>query len=810
MPRPTQLRRNLSSVSSSPSPNNNNGNPLIAGTPLFLFQNTVVVAILSALCVALLCWNSLHLLHQQQEQQLSLLGTTDAWYEEPVTTTTMEQDTPEQMARQGKNFPPFTVVILTMNRLLSLQRLLKSLEDSHYGNDTVNLDIRIDQLPPSIIDNNESASSSNQSLEAWNDVVAFAQNYTASWSVGSVNIHIAPQHLGLRQSWLQAWRPPIGDDNNNTERAIILEDDVEVSALWYQWVQTMYHHYGNDASIAGFSLQRQQLIPIKERIMVKVERALSSATASINNNNNNQTTMMLPRVNSDPFLYRLVGSIGFVPMARVWRDFLEWMQCASCQTHGNSPIAEHEINNNISNTRAESQNEVLRASLVDVTIPGLVTSDWHNRLNQQDVWTQHMIYFMNQQRLYCLYQFPLDGKALATHHNEPGAHLHRGRALGADFSLATHIQDLNSSSWNALDRSLPASLLRFDLGMRQIAENSKHTLVVAWTAGYNVSLSEFELFVHSLRRHYDGDAKLVIDRQTSNEIRKFLNQQGIHVLDYYDDTSSPTTNATPHQPLGFRLRLNFYTRACQSHDYDWCLMIQFPTTYFQAHPFRWSPLLRPKRSIPKPEMMALQANTSIAANATNTTLSSHSIRAIIDYDLLLLQVDEKFWDDDALLLHDEECVSAVWDLLVDKPVVQASGFYATPSTLMAIQDLALHHPLLSQCDSEFSAFNIAVHAGLLSSDLTTSANVSAPPTDSEILLTNHSLRIKIYNESHLGRIIHEERTHDPQRLYTRDNLGRLGGSDCRVSPMVISPPTSIRDQLDREKQQQPLNAECLG
>ena len=69
-----------------------------------------------------------------------------------------------------------------------------------------------------------------------------------------------------------------------------------------------------------------------------------------------------------------MGSIGFAPNARIWREFLEWTDCA----------LEHDV---------------------DVYVDGLITSRWWRRpKNKRSMWEQHLVYYMYHQDMYCLYQ----------------------------------------------------------------------------------------------------------------------------------------------------------------------------------------------------------------------------------------------------------------------------------------------------------------------------------------------------------------------------------------------------------------------
>jgi FkbM family methyltransferase len=246
----------------------------------------------------------------------------------------------------------FTITVLTMNRVESLRRLLTSLENAEYGHDRVHLVIRVDHAT------NNAA------------VVALAKSF--DFSHGEKTVHVATSNNGLRQSWFDAWHPATDES-----RGIILEDDVEVSPKWYAWLKAAWNTYGDRDDLAGISLQRQTLVPKKPSKQMEI-------------------------VNEHvPFLYALVGSIGFSPHPKQWTAFLHW---------------------------------VATADLDHVSTPGLVTSDWYAQLDKRHMWTQAFIYFCKSHDLYTLYTNLPHKKTLGAHHREKGEHY--GKTEGPDFALA--------------------------------------------------------------------------------------------------------------------------------------------------------------------------------------------------------------------------------------------------------------------------------------------------------------------------------------------------------------------------------------
>ena len=256
-----------------------------------------------------------------------------------------------------KNEEIFKIHVLTMNRPKSLQRLLKSIEKTDYENDRVELHIHIDKSTD-------------------NDVcIKVAKSF--QFSRGKVDFDISEQNNGLRNAWFRAWRP---QDN---ERAIILEDDIELSVQWYKWLKRAWEATGDRDDLAGISLQRQTLVPRKPHKHMEI----------VNNHK--------------PFLYSLVGSIGFSPHWKQWRAFLNWIDSVDTAT-------------------------------VDVKTPGLITSDWMDKLDRRHMWTQYFIWFCNKYDLYTLYINLPAQKTLAAHMREKGEHY--GQTEGRDFALATEFE----------------------------------------------------------------------------------------------------------------------------------------------------------------------------------------------------------------------------------------------------------------------------------------------------------------------------------------------------------------------------------
>ena len=153
--------------------------------------------------------------------------------------------------------------------------------------------------------------------------------------------------------------------------------------MWYKWIKEAWVAYRDNPQLAGVTLQRQTLVPKKPTRQMEIVDG------------------------HKPFLYKLLGSIGFSPHPKRWTEFLAWVKTIDLATF-------------------------------DADVPGLITSDWYKAMDQKSMWTQLFIYFCEEHQLYTLY-VNLPGKTtLAGHWREKGEH-YNGDNTGIDFNLASSV-----------------------------------------------------------------------------------------------------------------------------------------------------------------------------------------------------------------------------------------------------------------------------------------------------------------------------------------------------------------------------------
>lgn len=172
------------------------------------------------------------------------------------------------------------ILVIVYNRAPSLLRLLKSLNEAEYFNDSVKLEVWIDR-------------SANGSVDT--ATLTCAKDFVFRHGVYQVITH--PKHVGIFGQWLSTWRIW----RNNSEIVVILEDDLTVSPYFYKFLKLAHEKYDGNPNINGYALQ----------------------SVSIKHGTNSKGFIHGPR--DDPvFLYPVIGTWGFSPNTKNWADFIDW------------------------------------------------------------------------------------------------------------------------------------------------------------------------------------------------------------------------------------------------------------------------------------------------------------------------------------------------------------------------------------------------------------------------------------------------------------------------------------------------------
>ena len=107
--------------------------------------------------------------------------------------------------------PSIDLVVITNDRPASLARLLRSLDSAAYFGDNVNVHINIEQT-----------------ADKWTR----AMLEDLEWEQGSVTIRHRVLLGGLLPAIVESWYP-----SSNHSYALLLEDDVEVSPMFFSWAK---------------------------------------------------------------------------------------------------------------------------------------------------------------------------------------------------------------------------------------------------------------------------------------------------------------------------------------------------------------------------------------------------------------------------------------------------------------------------------------------------------------------------------------------------------------------------------------------
>lgn len=117
----------------------------------------------------------------------------------------------------GWNIPRVDITIITQNRPWSLDRLLSSLSRSLLFGDKVDLRINLEQ---------DSDEETMRLIDSFN------------WNHGAITVYHRIIHGGLLPAIVESWYP-----HANDTYALLLEDDVELSPLFYAWAKMSILRY---------------------------------------------------------------------------------------------------------------------------------------------------------------------------------------------------------------------------------------------------------------------------------------------------------------------------------------------------------------------------------------------------------------------------------------------------------------------------------------------------------------------------------------------------------------------------------------
>ncbi|CAL0315447.1 unnamed protein product [Lupinus luteus] len=295
----------------------------------------------------------------------------------------------------------FIVKVLAFNRLDSLSRCLRSLAAADYLGDRVHLHLYIDH---SAIANGSSDATVDQKLLESHRILSYADGF--DWRFGEKVVHYRTANVGLQAQWLEAWWPASDD-----EFVFVVEDDLEVSPLYYEFVKSLivnfYYNASNySPSIYGASLQRARFVPGKHGNKLQLD---------------DKTRL---------FLYQLVGTWGQILFPKPWKEFRLWYD--KNKAKGNRPF-----------------------------LQGMVTTGWYKKMGER-IWTPWFIKFIQSHGYFNIYANFLHERALSVSHRDAGVNY--GKTAGPDSQLL----DDRSLDFNILEMRSLSSLKWFDFCFREV------------------------------------------------------------------------------------------------------------------------------------------------------------------------------------------------------------------------------------------------------------------------------------------------------------------------------------------------------
>ena len=273
----------------------------------------------------------------------------------------------------------FRVMVISYDRPKSLEKCLTNVERVDTTGDRMKVEIWIDRSKTGKVNN---------------DTVSVANNFMLKWENSKyglkTSVHIREKNAGITGQWTDTWRPSLGSN----EIGLILEDDVDVAPMAYRWLKAVHARYGNRTDLQGYTLQMQDIY-----FFAGGRRPMAA----------NET--------ENAFMYGVLGTWGFSPHPKTWREFQDWAH------------------------------DVRDKGKVKPYVPGIRPTSWYQMFERQGkasgMWEMWHIYFSYLRNLYCVYP---NLKAytrkkdvlLSWNRKEKGLHFKKGAAINSSQNLMSH------------------------------------------------------------------------------------------------------------------------------------------------------------------------------------------------------------------------------------------------------------------------------------------------------------------------------------------------------------------------------------
>ncbi|KAI3919370.1 hypothetical protein MKW92_046506 [Papaver armeniacum] len=292
-----------------------------------------------------------------------------------------------------------TVKLLAFDRFDSISRCLRSLANADYVDNRVNLHVYIDHFKEA-----NHSSNLDEKLEESHRILDFVDKFV--WKYGEKFVHFRTGNVGLQAQWLESWWPSSDD-----EFAFVVEDDLEVSPLYYKFLKGLIvNYYYNSSnyspSIYGASLQRPRFVPGKHGNKIQLDTGTRL------------------------FLYQLVGTWGQLLFPKPWKEFRLWYN-------------------------------IHKAKGIKPVLQGMVTTGWYKRMGER-IWTPWFIKFIHSRGYFNIYTNFQGERALSVSHRDAGVNY--GKTAGPDSNLL----DETSLDFNYLEMQPLSSLKWYDFCFREV------------------------------------------------------------------------------------------------------------------------------------------------------------------------------------------------------------------------------------------------------------------------------------------------------------------------------------------------------
>ena len=315
------------------------------------------------------------------------------WTDKSFCTTTCKTGTPCEY----KDEVDFRIMVITYNRAHSTQNCLEAIAKV----DTLGLKVAVEIWI-------DSKAKDKEDVDA--ETLKVAETFANTWKGGRACVHKQNRNALIIGQWIDTWRPR----NNTKEIGVFVEDDVDVSYHALRWLKLVHEKYGGEKDLAGFSLQMEE----ESRFFA-----------------GKQGQLVGPK-DQNVFLYRVLGTWGFSPQPKPWREFQNWFHTKDAK--------------------------------LKPYVNGIVPTSWYRSFEkqhrEQHMWSMWHIYYTDMKKQYTMYcnlhrKMGKKDIKLASNRREKGLHYQRG---GKTTPAPTKIRwNTMMTQWKEEYAQFPQKLTRY-------------------------------------------------------------------------------------------------------------------------------------------------------------------------------------------------------------------------------------------------------------------------------------------------------------------------------------------------------------